>query len=290
MIIQCPRCKARYRISIEPEPAEEVRYRCTRCGYVFPNEKDGYAENLKKHKAGPVDREENFREIAELMQDINRSSQGFPDFSGKIDEVRNNDSKILQQKKKKTRFVIKILLFLLLMLCAGLIIWINPSLKTSFLSIVTPAINEIGKLTGINQKSADDIRPEKNIVFSNVQESFHMNWIDDHVLVIEGTATNQNNISLAFIRVRGKLLDSAKNIIAQKESYCGNILTEEELRNLRGKEIDEILMTPPDHEKQKEIVSPGGSISFMIAFTDPPKEAGEFIIEPAEVYGVDIIQ
>ena len=82
---------------------------------------------------------------------------------------------------------------------------------------------------------------------------------------------------MSRIKVRGKILSESGEVLDMMESYCGNILTDEELTNLTEKEIAEKLSTPGGSS-----VSPQGDIPFMIVFTNPSKEAEEFIVELAK--------
>ena len=66
----------------------------------------------------------------------------------------------------------------------------------------------------------------------NVKERFVKNWVAGDIIVVEGFAVNNNKCAVSDIRVRGKILDSAGNILAENESNCGNILTDNELKGL----------------------------------------------------------
>jgi hypothetical protein len=81
--------------------------------------------------------------------------------------------------------------------------------------------------------------------------------------------------------VRGKILNESGKVLDMMESYCGNILTDEELGNLTEKEIAEKLSTPGGSDVFNS-VSPQGNIPFMIVFINPSKKAEEFIVELAK--------
>ena len=283
--VQCPRCKTRYRIDSDPSGKKRLRLRCSRCGAVFSC---GAAPSLtplpRPQEAPALPREDDFRKIAELLDDINQpdSDRAASPEKGEVPQDFNSDSEAKERVRKSiARMVVPALL--LVIIAGGVMFWKNPGLQTSALNALTPALSRIEKILGLDKGEDRGIPPEENIAFTNVHESFQLNWMDGHVLVIEGNTVNNNPFPISRIKVRGKLLDNSKQIIDQKESYCGNILSKEELRNLTEEEIDRELLSPARYGAPLKTVPPGGAIPFMLVFARSSKKAGEFIVEPSEI-------
>ncbi len=118
--------------------------------------------------------------------------------------------------------------------------------------------------------------------FVNVKERLIKNFILGDLLVIQGTVINKYEQPISTVKVRGKLLNTAKEVLDEVESYCGNILTDEELGHLTGKEIAQELSIQIGSDVSNDNIAPEGEIPFMIVFTNPPKEAVEFIVELAK--------
>jgi len=123
---------------------------------------------------------------------------------------------------------------------------------------------------------------EGSVNFTNVKERLVKNFILGDLLVIQGTVVNKYEHPISKVKVRGKILNSAQEVLDEVEFYCGNLLTDEELGHLTGKEITEELSNEIGSDISNDNIAPEGEIPFMIVFTNPPKEAVEFIVELAK--------
>jgi len=293
LTVQCPQCKTRYKITIDPSGKKRVRLRCSRCGTVFSCDTAANANRATPplpQEAATFPREDDFQKIAELIHDINRPDMHAPSRGNGVSLGNNevhqgsfDDSAEGGIRRKSAKRIVLPILLLVMAIAGGLVCWKNTGLQTSLLNTLTPAVSRIETLVGLHNKKDRTTQPEENIAFTNVHESFQLNWMDGHVLVIEGNTVNKNPFPISRIKVRGKLLDNSKQVIDQKESYCGNILSEEELRNLTEEEIDRKLLSPARYGTPLGTVPPGGTIPFMLVFASSSKKAGEFIVEPSEI-------
>jgi predicted Zn finger-like uncharacterized protein len=91
------------------------------------------------------------------------------------------------------------------------------------------------------------------------------------IRIVEGTVLNQSDFSIARIMVKVELLDSDSDVLSERVSYAGNVLTDQELSTLSEEEIIKRLSMPEGRNNLNERVIPNGQIPFMIVFTkDPP--------------------
>ncbi len=91
------------------------------------------------------------------------------------------------------------------------------------------------------------------------------------IRIVEGTVLNQSDFSIARIMVKVELLDADSDVLNERVSYAGNVLTDQELSTLSEEEIMKRLSMPEGRNNLNERVIPNGQIPFMIVFTkDPP--------------------
>ncbi len=125
-------------------------------------------------------REDDFQKIADLIHDINRPdrdtfTRGAATSHGNSEGTSNSFDNAEKEGKSGRSAVRLALTALLLIVIAGGIIWLNPDLRISILNVLAPAVSCIEKAAGLHQERDRAIRPEKNIAFANVRESFHVN-------------------------------------------------------------------------------------------------------------------
>jgi len=170
---------------------------------------------------------------------------------------------------RKKRFLLKglIVLFALVLLVAGMFLLRDKLTDTNW--------------KGFNFPSDTNKPHDKDIVFSTSQTQGY--YIDNtkigKIFVIDGNAINNSSEAKSFIRVKGALFDSTGNSIAEREAYCGNILSKDELAELEADKIDLRIDYPAGESSINLNVSPGKSIPFMIVFFDLPEDLKEFSVE-----------
>lgn len=112
-------------------------------------------------------------------------------------------------------------------------------------------INQMVKLTDIRYRRID-------------------NYSIGKIGVLEGTAVNIADYSLSRVRIKGGIVDAYSVVLGERDSYAGNILTDEELVNLSEEEIFMNLLRPEGLNNINDRIAPGGRIPFMIVFTSEP--------------------
>ena len=305
MTVRCPECERRYRIDSEMLKKPALRFRCTGCGHIFqvrrpdepskiyvPHEDDAPSLDI------PLGQEEDFKKIARLLDDIDSGrdeSSSEPDEqpapSGEPSEDPPKPSSVRQErnippaKRRNTRLSgLTVVLFLCLFIAlAALFLWQSSPVRTAITSGFSDTLATIESWI-VSHNDRDFLEEaRRNIELLDVEESVHNNWIAGKILLVEGIAMNNSDYTLSSIRVKGKLMDTNRNIIAEAEAYCGNLLSGEELRNLTRREIERELMMPSGRDRRGVTIPPGGPIPFMIAFVNPESEAGRFAVELVDI-------
>ncbi|MBN2516788.1 MAG: zinc-ribbon domain-containing protein [Deltaproteobacteria bacterium] len=221
--------------------------------------------------------EKTFGHFDEIVQeDISDVHEGVATEGGELEKERKG--------AWSTGKIIAIIAFTIALLL-GVSLWIFPDIRTQLFNTVSsmPVIKDfLGEST---QQGAFKVN-EEAIFFENVRERSVKNWIVGDILVIEGVAINNNENHVSKIKVRGTILDVAGNILDKDEAYAGNILTDEELKNLTQDEITSELANQYGRNSANRDIPHKGKIPFMIVFDNPPEKASEYLIDLAKVSGV----
>jgi predicted Zn finger-like uncharacterized protein len=217
---------------------------------------------------------------------------------GHFDEIVQEDVPVVHEgvtteesepeKEKKRAWSAGKILALIVIIAAlllGVSLWIFPDIRTQVFDTVS-SMPVIKDFLGENAQTGVFKGSEEAIFFENVRERPVKNWIVGDMLVIEGIATNNNEDPVSKIKVRGKILDGAGNILVKKEAYAGNVLTDEELKNLTKEEITNELANQYGRNFANRDIPRKGKIPFMIVFVNPPEKASEYLIDLADVSGV----
>jgi len=148
---------------------------------------------------------------------------------------------------------------------------IFPKLGERYMKLGEHGVKQILNLFGGSKPS----NGEYVAGFVKVQD-FRQRFVRNDTLgrsirIVEGTVLNQSDFSIARIMVKVELLDSDSDVLNERVSYAGNVLTDQELSTLSEDEIMKRLSMPEGRNNLNERVIPNGQIPFMIVFTkDPP--------------------
>jgi predicted Zn finger-like uncharacterized protein len=120
---------------------------------------------------------------------------------------------------------------------------------------------------GLGEPSAGTVALEK------VRGYFLDNQSIGRVFIIEGQAVNNRNESRSFIKIKGALLDKSGGKVEEKTVYCGNILSEKDLREMDRAAIEKSLTSHFGESFANINVPPRMSTPFMLVFMDFNKDA-----------------
>jgi len=250
MIITCPECLTKFHLDEERIPEGGVKARCSRCHHIFrvqrpaPREESFFAQG------------ESLPEVEEEMGEYGEPSRGF--FS-------------------RCKWVLLILIMVGLAGGAGYY-YGGKKIVPSFIALgkyleekaaawaKTPVLSSIKKYLGMRDQGAGFFSLEK--VRGYYVENNYLN----RIFVIEGEALNHWKESRSFIKVKGTLLDASGNKVKEQEAFCGNILSEKDLKEMSRGAIEKSLSSQFGISFSNVNIQPYKSVPFMIVFLDLPQE------------------
>jgi predicted Zn finger-like uncharacterized protein len=176
-----------------------------------------------------------------------------------------------RRKGKKTSFLTWLTILILLGLCAatGYFYWIGEfpdvnSLLQRFMppATTTSAVSRI-KVT------------ELNGFFVNNTEA-------GQLFVVRGVATNGYSEPRSAMAVKGQIFNRDGGLLRERVAYCGNALSENELRSLPLAKLRERSDNQFGDSLSNLNVAPGKSVPFVIVFSNLPPNLAEFSVEPGD--------
>ena len=248
MIITCPECLTKFRLDDERIPEEGARTRCSRCQHVFEVQK-------------PPPPEESFYSQGETLAELGAG-----------------------EEYKKTgwgwSFPWKwaIVVLLVVLAAGGIYLFgdrVSPQFtafgkyfeeKTASLKKASLSLPFFKKYLGMGDSSEGYISLEK--VRGYYLESNNLNKI----FVVEGEAVNHWKESRSFIKVKGVLLDSQGNKVQEREAYCGNILSDKDLKEMTKGAVEKSLSSQFGISFSNVNLQPNKGVPFMMVFMDLPPE------------------
>jgi predicted Zn finger-like uncharacterized protein len=248
MIITCPECLTKFRLDDERIPEDGVKTRCSRCQHVFPVQKPAspeesfysQGETLTGFGTGEEDKESGRGwsfpwkwAIVALLVVI--AAGGIYLYGGKVSQQFTGFGKYFEEKAAALKKV---------------------SLNLPFLK----------KYLGMGDSSEGYLSLEK--VRGYYLESNNLNKI----FVVEGEAVNRWKDSRSFIKVKGVLLDFQGNKVQEKEAYCGNILSEKDLKEMTKGAVEKSLSSQFGISFSNVNIQPNKGVPFMMVFMDLPPE------------------
>ena len=124
-----------------------------------------------------------------------------------------------------------------------------------------------------------ETREEGSIGLDKVKGAYLTNAEAGEVFVVRGEAVNNYRKPRASIQVKGALLGQGGQVLAQKIAYCGNSLTDEQIRTLPMAKIDAAMNNQFGDSLANLGVQPGRRIPFVVVLSKVPREAVDFGVE-----------
>lgn len=186
------------------------------------------------------------------------------------DEFQESSDEAPAPPPRKKRRWLKVMLWIwailiIIVIPAVFYFVVSPQLGDRYIQIARKyvgASSQPGGQSVIGQVKLQDIR--QRVV---------NNYILGNIRIVEGTAVNQADFSVARIMVKAEILDAYAVVLDERASYAGNVLTDDELTNLSEEEIMKRLSLPEGRVNSNERVIPNGRIPFMIVFPRDPQGA-----------------
>ena len=124
--------------------------------------------------------------------------------------------------------------------------------------------------------------PEGAVKVVNMGGRFVENSTLGTIFVIEGEVKNEFKETRSAIAVRGLLFDQTGKPVMRKKVYCGNKLSDTELKTLSLDKINERLGNQFGDSLSNLDVAPGATLPYTIVFGKLPDNLSEYNVEIAE--------
>ncbi|AMV73038.1 hypothetical protein DBW_2727 [Desulfuromonas sp. DDH964] len=102
------------------------------------------------------------------------------------------------------------------------------------------------------------------------------------LFVIQGQAVNGYSEPRSALAVKGRLFNRSGALLREQTVFCGNALSENELKTLPLAKLRERTENQFGDSLSNLNVGPGKSIPFTIVFSDLPADLSEFNVEPGD--------
>lgn len=310
MIIQCEKCKSRFRLNEKVLGDSGAKVRCSLCGHIFkaypptgtspppaeaplspepaqgvppPEEQDELwdAPDGAEEKDGQEIDSDNLIERGYADNEAHRMpspaapSEAFEESLQAVDETWGGDLVPPVEKqdrpRRRGRFWIILLLVLLLLGAAGAGLWF---FAPQYLPSSLPFLHFMD-----SEKEDAGIR---NLNLEGISGRFILSEKLGRIFAIDGNVVSNYPEKRSFILLRGNLLDERGQVVQTQEAYAGNPLREEELKTMSSEELAQAMANRDGIGRSNFNVEPGESIPFTIVFHNLPPNLSEFTVEPVQ--------
>ena len=285
MIVHCKNCGTKFRFDETLIDGEGIWVRCSQCKNLF------FLDNPVKKETEPVPDQEKDRErtpsepqkivqaqtFTDREEDAGRkevlpvgdSGKDVPALdkhtltgADKEEDTETHDDEVSKEEVGKKRVTsqgrqVAYLFIVLIIGCVYLLFFAETGGQTLF-----------EKILGTAQKS-EEVGPAQ-VDLADVRQRIVNNLLMGTIRIVEGTAINQSSFPMTRIKVKGEITDAYTVVLGVRESYCGNLLTDNELATMTEDQIQKELSNPQGSDVSNDRVAPQGQIPFMIVFTREP--------------------
>ncbi len=273
MIIQCEQCETKFRFDESRIPPEGIWVRCSRCRHEFFQPHPMAQPPAEEEMTIPDIRIDDHKPIPEVLPGIEPQPV---DKTAEPAEAEGEE-KEPPAEKETTRTPLTVLyLIIAVILLGSLGIWVLPDVRQKAMKMLAPHVPAIERMLG-----ADPAKKKsglEGIVVQSIRQRFADNAIAGRIRVIEGEVYNRSEVPFTRIRVKAELADASDAVVAQRQSYTGNILTDDELTVMPDEGIQQKLSYVQGSPVSNDRVPPGGQIPFMIVVAaEPPGVANVYL-------------
>jgi predicted Zn finger-like uncharacterized protein len=285
MIVHCKNCGTKFRFDEILIEGEGIWVRCNQCKNLF------FLDNPVKKETEPIpdqekDRERNPSEPQKIVQEqiltdreedagrkevlpVGDIEKDVPDLdkhtltgAEKDKDAEKHEDEVSEEEAGKKRVTprgrqVAYLFIVLIIGCVYLLFFAETGGQTLF-----------EKILGTAQKN-DEVGPAQ-VEITDVRQRIVNNLPMGTIRIVEGTAINQSSFPMTRIKVKGEITDAYTVVLGVRESYCGNLLTDNELATMTEDQIQRELSNPQGSDVSNDRIGPQGQIPFMIVFTREP--------------------
>jgi predicted Zn finger-like uncharacterized protein len=188
------------------------------------------------------------------------------------DDVRKRRTR---QKKAAIGAPIKVIFLLFLLVIAAYAVSLRFGYTIPFLSdIKVPYLTQALKPEPPPKPVVKPIPNE-----ASINGRFVSNGTAGELFIVTGKVENPSDMAYSYIRVKGTLITKDKKKATTQIIYCGNIISEEDLKSGNISDINKQLTVKQGLENTNENIHPGKSVRFMLVFSDLPENLANFTVE-----------
>jgi len=147
---------------------------------------------------------------------------------------------------------------------------------------VTDAIREI---PFVGDLLKPDVKDVGNLYMNIFEKTVNGKFVDNPeigtLFVVTGQIQNEYKHSRRFIKITGKIYKKGKALVKTETVYCGNLLSETELKNLNQVAITKRLKNRLGDKRINMKVKKGQVLPFMIVFPNVPSGLEEYSVQVA---------
>jgi predicted Zn finger-like uncharacterized protein len=202
----------------------------------------------------------------------------------KIEDLMRGKRRGRGSVRRRSSFRVVLLLILLLIVGAvAYLWWQNQGAPVTLLKHIGPTLeNAVEKASGL-WEDVIGFRKE-DLELSGLQGSEDM--IGPYrIYIIRGNVANKSRRARKYVKLRVVILDQVGNRMKEKEIFCGNVFTREELEKLAPEFLTGDQALQPKRPNDM-VLEANGTISFMAIFSGLPREGKSFKVEKLEAPGV----
>ncbi len=270
MIIQCEQCETKFRFDESLIPAKGIWVRCSRCRHEFFQHHPLVQPPAEEEMLIPDIQADAYKPIPEALPDIEALTVE------KTDEEEGEEKGPAPEKETHRTALTVLYLVIALILLASLGIWVLPDARMKAMQMLSPYVPAIEGRIGAGASKKKSV-PE-GIQIQSVRQRYVNNRIAGGMRVIQGDVVNGTEVPMTRIQVKAELADASDAVIAQRQSYTGNLLTDDELTAMPDEVIQQKLAYIQGSPVSNDRVPPGGQIPFMIVVAaEPPGVANVYL-------------
>ena len=263
MIVTCPECLTKFSLDGERIPERGARARCSRCLHVF------------------------------FIQKEKTPEMSFP--SPEVPRAEPEEIPKSARPSGKGLHWVKWLILILVLagVGAGVVLHLRGEKilgKITDLKELSMRISALeqyfGEKAGHLRKAVFSVsflrqylgsgnQPEGFIDPERMKGYYVENAVLGKIFIIEGRVANHWGEARSFIKVKGILLDAKGRKVKEKEAYCGNILSEKDLKEMPRAAIEKSLSSQFGESLSNVNIPAEKSVPFMIVFPDLSPERTE---------------
>lgn len=119
----------------------------------------------------------------------------------------------------------------------------------------------------------------RRLAFKAVSGTFVQSEQAGQIFVVRGMVTNNYPQSRSLILVKGTILDDQGKVVKIKLAYAGNVFSEKEVKEMPLEQINQAMRNRFGKGRMNVDIQPQRTVPFMIVFENLPDNLSEFTVE-----------